>query len=57
LANEQRMAMAAHNAAQMLQLLEQNTRLTEMTKALTERVETLTIEMHGHFVKKKTDPV
>jgi len=57
LANEQRMAMAAQNAAQMLQLLEQNTRLTEMTKALTERVETLTIEMHGHFVKKKTDPV
>jgi uncharacterized membrane protein len=57
LANEQRMAMAAQNAAQMLQLLEQNTRLTEMTKALTERVETLTVDMHGHFVKKKTDPV
>jgi uncharacterized membrane protein len=57
LANEQRMAMAAQSSVQMLQLLEQNTRLTEMTKALTERVETLTVEMHGHFVKKKTDPV
>jgi hypothetical protein len=41
----------------MLQLLEQNTRLTEMTKALTERVETLTVDMHGHFVKKKADSV
>jgi uncharacterized membrane protein len=42
-ANEQR-------AAQMLELLEQNTRLTELTKQLTERIETLTVEMHQHFV-------
>lgn len=53
-ANEKRMALAAHNSALMLELLEQNTRLTEMTKALTERVETLTMEMHEHFVKKNT---
>jgi hypothetical protein len=33
-------------------LLEQNTRLTEMTKALTERIESLTSEMHQHFVRK-----
>jgi uncharacterized membrane protein len=51
-ANEQRMTLAAHNSALMLELLEQNTRLTEMTKALTERVETMTVEMHEHFVKK-----
>ncbi|MEB0075970.1 DUF1003 domain-containing protein [Pseudomonas sp. CCI3.2] len=51
-ANEQRLASAAHNSALMLDLLEQNTHLTEMTKALTERIETLTVEMHGHFVKK-----
>ena len=41
--------------AQMLSLLEQNTRLTELTKSLTERIETLTSDMHKHFVKR--DPV
>ena len=51
-ANEERMARAAQNTAQMLELLEQNTRLTEMTKLLTERVEALTADMHKHFVKK-----
>lgn len=51
-ANEERMAMAAQNSAQMLQLLEQNTRLTELTKSLTERIETLTLDMHKHFVKR-----
>jgi uncharacterized membrane protein len=39
-------------AAQMLSLLEQNTRLTELTKSLTERIETLTSDMHKHFVKR-----
>lgn len=39
-------------AAQMLTLLEQNTRLTELTKSLTERIETLTLDMHRHFVKR-----
>lgn len=52
-ANEERMAMAAQNSAQMLQLLEQNTRLTEMTRDLSERIETLTMDMHKHFVKKE----
>ncbi|WP_122665795.1 DUF1003 domain-containing protein [Pseudomonas viridiflava] len=40
-------------AAQMLSLLEQNTRLTELTKSLTERIETLTSDMHKHFVKRE----
>ena len=53
-ANEQRLAMAAQNAAQMLTLLEQNTRLTELTKSLTERIESLTLDMHKHFVKRDT---
>jgi uncharacterized membrane protein len=51
-ANEERMGRAAQNTAQMLELLEQNTRLTEMTKVLTERVEALTADMHKHFVKR-----
>ncbi len=45
-ANEQRQLIAAQHAVQMLELLEQNTRLTAMTKELTERIEALTVEMH-----------
>jgi uncharacterized membrane protein len=51
-ANEDRLARAANNTAQMLELLEQNTKLTQMTKELSERIETLTADMHQHFVKK-----
>lgn len=47
--NEQRQAEAAQNAAQTMLLLEQNTRLTELTKQLTERIEMLTMEMHAHY--------
>lgn len=49
-ANTERQAQAAHNSAQLLELLEQNTRLTEMTKTLTERIENLTSQMHQHLV-------
>lgn len=52
IANSERQAEAAKNTAQLLELLEQNTRLTEMTKALTERIENLTTEMHQHFLHK-----
>jgi uncharacterized membrane protein len=48
-ANTERQAQAAQNTAQLLELLEQNTRLTEMTKSLTERIEGLTSEMHDHM--------
>ena len=44
-------ATAAQNAIQMLELLQQNTRLTEISKQLTERIETLTVEIHHHFVQ------
>jgi uncharacterized membrane protein len=52
LATEQRQAIATQNSVQLLELLEQNTRLTEMTKKLSERIETLTAEMHHrmHYV-------
>ena len=51
-ATEERQAMAAHHSAQMRTLLEQNTRLTEMTKKLSERIESLTVEMHHrmHYI-------
>ncbi|WLH34350.1 DUF1003 domain-containing protein [Pseudomonas sp. FP2196] len=48
-ANTERQAEAAKNSAQLLALLEQNTRLTEMTKNLTERIEGLTSELHAHL--------
>mgnify|MGYP006186540013 CR=1 FL=1 len=51
-ANTERQAQAAQTSKQLLELLEQNTRLTEMTKALTERIENLTTEMHQHFVRR-----
>lgn len=51
--NSQRQVQAAQNTAQLLQLLEQNTHLTQMTKELTERIETLTSEMHQHFVRNE----
>jgi uncharacterized membrane protein len=48
-ANTERQAQAAQNTAQLLELLQQNTRLTEITKSLTERIENLTSEMHQHM--------
>jgi uncharacterized membrane protein len=53
-AYEQRQEIAAQNAAQMIELLQQNTQLTEITQKLTERVETLTVEMHNRFVQADT---
>ncbi|QCG66239.1 DUF1003 domain-containing protein [Pseudomonas veronii] len=51
-ANAERRAEAQNTSKQLLELLEQNTRLTEMTKQLTERIDTLTCEMHAQFVRK-----
>ena len=51
-ANAERQAEAQNTSKQLLELLEQNTRLTAMTKQLTERIETLTCEMHAQFVRK-----
>ena len=50
-ASEERQLLAAKQTALLVELLQQNTRLTEITKELTERVETLTAEMHARMVK------
>ena len=52
LANEsaERQAVAATQTAQLMVLMRQNTELTELTKKLTERVETLTAELHRKLV-------
>jgi len=57
IANSERQAQAARNTAQLKELLEQNTRLTEITKTLTERIESLTSEMHQHFISKEPPKV
>jgi uncharacterized membrane protein len=51
-ANEQRQELAEQNSERLLALLEQNTRLTELTQQLAERIEGLTLEMHGQVVPK-----
>jgi uncharacterized membrane protein len=52
LANEsaERQTVAATQTAQLMILMQQNTELTELTKKLTERVETLTAELHRKLV-------
>lgn len=49
-AAEQRQMLAEQNTAAILDLLEQNTRLTEMVKEMSQRIEGLTVEMHRKVV-------
>src|SRR5437868_6735231 len=52
-ASEQRIALAAQQQAQLLAMMAQNTELTETVKALAERVEQLTAEIHERIVAAK----
>ncbi|MCY1222164.1 hypothetical protein D9M72_342460 [compost metagenome] len=45
--NERRQAIAAQTSVQLLELLERNTQLRELTKALTGRIELLAVEVHA----------
>ncbi len=54
LASEQRETLAAGQSAQLLVLLRQNTELTELTRAMSERIQTLTEEVHRHITGKAT---
>jgi uncharacterized membrane protein len=45
-ASLERQEVAARQAAQMVELLQQNTELTRMTQELTQRIEALTAEIH-----------
>lgn len=49
-ASEERQALAVRETAQIMQLLEQNTQLTRLTQELSQRIETLTSEIHGKLV-------
>ena len=50
LATEQRQALAYEQTALLVELLQQNTQLTQMTKDLSLRIEVLTKELHEKFV-------
>jgi uncharacterized membrane protein len=50
-ANEQRQKQVAEQTATIVELLNQNTALTESVKALTERIEALTAEVHGKLTQ------
>ena len=52
-ASEQRLTFAAQQTAQMVELLRQNTELTELTKDLSQRIEKLTVDIHTKFVKEE----
>jgi uncharacterized membrane protein len=49
-AHLERQELAEKQSAQVLELLEQNTRLTEITQGLSERIKTLTDEIHQKLV-------
>ena len=49
-ASEERQRLAAQQTSQLVELLGQNTRLTELTNELSERIAQLTAEMHCRVV-------
>ena len=51
IASMERQAAAGQQATQLMELMRVNTELTKLTKELTERVETLTGEIHGRFLR------
>jgi uncharacterized membrane protein len=53
LAAEQRQTLAANQTALLVEMMTQNTQLTEAVKALTERVEALTIDVHKSVMTQR----
>jgi uncharacterized membrane protein len=53
-ASEERQKLAASNTAKLTDLMEQNTRLTEVTHELSKRIEALTAEIHTRLVSKES---
>ncbi|MEI8033502.1 MAG: DUF1003 domain-containing protein [Chlorobiaceae bacterium] len=51
MASEQREMLAARQSEQILLLLQQNTRLTELVRDLAERIDTLTTAVHNKVVE------
>jgi uncharacterized membrane protein len=53
-ASEEREVVAVKQQALLLEMMQQNTQLTETIKSLTERVEQLTVEVHGTICAAKS---
>jgi len=51
-ANAERQELSAQTSAQIMALLQQNTELTTLTKALSERIELLAEELHEKLLQK-----
>jgi uncharacterized membrane protein len=52
-ASQERAMLAAKQTAQLLELIKQNTILTEVTQQLSKRIETLTVELHKKILDVK----
>jgi uncharacterized membrane protein len=50
-ASEERQTLALQQAAQLLELLQHNTELTQLTQQLSQRIEVLTAEVHRRLVR------
>jgi uncharacterized membrane protein len=55
-ANEERQLQAARQTDQLVALVEQNTKLTEITKQMSERIEALTREVHNRIEQANIKP-
>ncbi len=51
MASQEREVVAAQETAKLLELMRQNTEITELVKQLSQRIETLTAELHGQLCK------
>ena len=51
--SEERQSSMAEQTALLVQMLEQNTKLTEAARSMSERIESLTIELHNHILESK----
>lgn len=49
-ASEERQALALRHTEQLVALMEQNTELTRATQLLSQRIEALTVQIHGRLV-------
>jgi uncharacterized membrane protein len=52
-ASEERQRLSAEQTALLVRMLEQNTQLTEASKALAERIESLTAALHKHILESE----
>ncbi len=52
--SEERQHATAEQTALLIRMLEQNTELTAASRALSERIEGLTVELHNHMIESKS---